>query len=99
MALCETIISDGYKDGELNEDYIDLDIPGIPQIDISWVRCCHYLIKLIKNHEEVKMLILKSHWPKEMEKYLIKELNYNEAAADQQTIAIFSTILDLINYG
>ena len=34
-----------------------------------------------------------------MEKYLIKELNYNEAAADQQTIAIFSTILDLINYG
>ena len=75
------------------------DIPGVPQIDISWVRCCHYLIKLIKNHEEVKMIILKSQWPKEMEKYLIKELNYNEAAADQQTIAIFSTILDLINYG
>ena len=84
---------------QLSKTKLVKDIPGVPQIDISWVRCCHYLIKLIKNHENVKMIILKSHWPKEMEKYLIKELNYNEAAADQQTIAIFSTILDLINYG
>merc|ERR1719454_423050 len=65
LEQCIGYLSEGYKDGEINGDFIDLDIPGVPQIDISWVRCCHYLIKLIKDHQDssqVKFLIQKSNW-------------------------------------
>lgn len=39
-------LASAYKNGKLTEGFIDRDIPGTPQADISWVRCCHYFIKL-----------------------------------------------------
>ena len=39
-------MASAYKNGKLSEKFIDRDVPGTPQADISWVRCCHYFIKL-----------------------------------------------------
>ena len=39
-------LSRAYCNGELIEEFVDPDVPGTPQADIQWVRCCHYFVKL-----------------------------------------------------
>ena len=87
-----------YTNGKLNEDFIDVDIPGTPQADISWVRCCHYLIKLCRKRREVTDQIKRSQWPREIVTYVTSQATFDETSGDQQALAIFSTVLDLIDY-
>ena len=92
-------LSRGYRDGEICPDFIDRDVPGVPQIDIGWIRCCHYLITLLKQGVKAhKQILLGSHWPSEMAKYLTKQANFEQQPGDQQAIAVFSNLLELINY-
>jgi len=91
-------VARAYTNGKLNDDFIDVDIPGTPQADISWVRCCHYLIKLGKQRREVADQIKRSDWPREIVAYVTSQATVDETSGDQQALAIFSTVLDLIDY-
>ena len=43
-------------------------------------------------------MIKKSEWPDEIVKYVTSQATFDESSGDQQALAIFSTVLDLIDY-
>ena len=48
--------------------------------------------------DEIVDLIKKSEWPEEIVKYVTSQATFDESSGDQQALAIFSTILDIIDY-
>ena len=42
--------------------------------------------------------IKQSEWPEQIVKYVTSQATFDETSGDQQTLAIFSTVLDLIDY-
>ena len=48
--------------------------------------------------KEVIELIKQSEWPEQIVKYITSQSTFDETSGDQQTLAIFSTVLDLIDY-
>ena len=43
-------------------------------------------------------MIKQSEWPEQIVKYVTSQATFDETSGDQQTLAIFSTVLDLIDY-
>ena len=48
--------------------------------------------------KEVIEMIKQSEWPEQIVKYVTSQATFDETSGDQQTLAIFSTVLDLIDY-
>lgn len=83
-----------FIDGKLVEEYIDPDLKGTDQVDITWIRGMSYLIEVTKQFENVREMITNSDWPSQIMIYL--QSNMLQTSSQQTVVAVFSNLLQTL---